>query len=352
MGEHSEQAQAAIGRDDPGSDWRLAPGAHAAALPMEAGALRRILQHPEIQSIVITFETADKQAVNAQARYKRVARLRLYAGVVATIVGATFVLPLDQWFRDVLSIPAAIQYGCLAISIVAALHLVRSKPFDAWMKARAKAEIARIDLFNHVMTAIDDAPQPGELPLLPLKLEYFLRYQLDVQLRYYKGRGEQHARAAGETARWQRVSVVLTGLAGTIAVISATKFLVDFAPLPGWIKDLSQIVQSHLPPWTNKAVLTIGIVSSTLFGASISRSLMDLDERNASRYLTTAANLELLRATGLEAARRSAAAGLMDKVQNFVDQIQDQISTEHREWILLGDNLPGKFKRGASVQVR
>jgi hypothetical protein len=351
MSEHSNQAQAAIGRDDPDSDWRLAPGAHAAALPAAAGALRRILQHPDIQSIITTFETADKQAVDAQARYKRVARLRLYTGVAATIVGATFILPLDEWIHAFLSIPTAIQYGCLAISLVAALRLVRSKPFDVWMKARAKAEIARIDLFNQVMTA-GDAPQPGELPVLPLKLEYFRRYQLDVQLRYYKGRGEQHAHSAGETARWQLVSVALTTLAAAIAVISLTKFLVDFDFLPGWIKDLSQAAQSHLPLWTNKAVLAIGIVSSTLFGASISRSLMDLDERNASRYLTTAANLELLRATFLEAARRDAAAGLTDKVQDFVDRIQNQISTEHREWILLSDNLPDRFKKGASVQVR
>jgi hypothetical protein len=352
MGEHSQQAQAAIGQDDPESDWKLAPGAHATALPGEAGALRRILQDLEIQSIIGTFEIADKQAIDAQARYKRVARLRLYTGVAATIVGATFILPLDEWIRGFLSIPTAIQYGCLAVSIVAALHLIRSKPFDVWMKARAKAEIARIELFNQVMTAVDDVAQPGELPLLPLKLEYFRRYQLDVQLRYYRGRGQQHARAAGQTERWQLLSIALSGIAGAIALISATKFLVDLAPLPDWIKDLSQIAQSHLPTWTNKAVLAIGIVSSTLFGASISRSLMDLDERNSSRYLTTADNLELLRATGLEEARQDAAAGLIDKVRDFVDQIQDQISTEHREWILLSDYMPGKFKKGTPVQMR
>jgi hypothetical protein len=350
MGEDLKRAQEAVGRDDPDADWKLAPGVHAAALPAQAGPLRRILQHSEIQSIITAFETADKQAVDAQARYKRVARLRLYTGVAATIVGATFILPLDEWLRGFLSIPTTIQYSCLAVSIVAALHLIRSKPFDAWMKARAKAEIARVELFKQIMKAVDDAAQPGELALLPLKLEYFRRYQLDVQLRYYQGRGQEHARAAGETARWQRISIALTVLAGAIAVIAATKFLVDLAPVPGWIKDLSRIVQSHLPLWSNKAVLAIGIVASTLFGASISRSLMDLDERNASRYLTTAANLKHLRDAGLEAARADAAAGLIDKVKGFVDTVQDQVSTEHREWILLGDILP-KFKKGTPVQV-
>lgn len=351
MNDLSKQAEAAIGKDDPTSDWKLAPGAHAAALPPEAGALRRILQHSEVESIINTFEVADKEAVEAQGRYKRVARLRLYTGVAATIVGTTFILPLDEWIHYFISIPAAVQYSCLAVSIVAALHLVRSQPFDVWMKARAKAEIARIALFDQVMEAVDSSTQAGELPLLPLKLEYFRRYQLDVQLRYYEGRGKQHARAAGQNVRWQRASVALTGVAGVIALLSATKFLVDFAPLPSWVKDTSQIVQLHLPSWINKAVLAIGIVSSTLFGASISRSLMDLDERNASRYLTTAANLKHLRETGLETARKDAAAGLVENVQGFVERIQDLISTEHREWMLLSDNLPGKFKKGMPVQV-
>src|SRR5262249_14022946 len=159
-----------------------------------------------------------------------------------------------------------------------------------------------------VTKAQDDAVAIGELPLLPLSLEYFRRYQLDVQLRYYRGRGEQHARAAGRAKGWQLFSLVLAGIAAAVATLAATKFFIDFAPAPEWVRATSQDIQALLPPWTNKAILAIGIVSSTLFGASISRSLMDLDERNASRYLTTAKNLEDLTDAGLETARADAAA--------------------------------------------
>jgi hypothetical protein len=48
----------------------LVPAAHAAVLPAEARALHRILQRPDIQSIITTFQTAHKQAVDAQACYK------------------------------------------------------------------------------------------------------------------------------------------------------------------------------------------------------------------------------------------------------------------------------------------
>jgi SMODS and SLOG-associating 2TM effector domain 3 len=353
MAELSKQAEAAIGTDDPGSDWQLAPEAHAAKLPPEAGALRRILESADVENCIKQFEIADKQAIAAQRRYKRVGSLRLYSGVAATIIGAMFILPLETWTSGAISIPAALQYGCLATSIFAALHLARAQPFDAWMKARARAEIARIALFTHVMDGVDPSPQQGELPALPLKLEYFRRYHLDVQRRFYAGRGAQHARAAGHTRRWQLASFGLTGLAGAVAMLAAIKIVINFGvPVPDWVRAANEVVQLYLPLWTNKGVLAIGVIASTLFGASVSRSLMNLDERNASRYLTTAANLDHLRATGLEPARAHAAAGATEHVLEFVNQVQELVSAEHQEWILWSEVMPRGLKRAALVQVR
>jgi hypothetical protein len=220
------------------------------------------------------------------------------------------------------------------------------------MKARAKAEIARIALFDEVMKAVDSPAQPRELPLLPLQFEYFRRYQLEVQLRFYEGRGKQHDRAAGHTERWKYVSIGLTAIAGAIAAISVTKLLIDLAPVPDWIKADNETLRSFLPSWTNKAVLAIGIVSSTLFGASISRSLMDLDERNASRYLTTWENLKFIKQTLLETARADAVAGRAEEVKKFVKDVQDKISSEHREWIVHRDASSDNVKKGTSVQMR
>ena len=78
----SSRAEAAIGRDDQASDWQLRPELHAAALPAEAGALKRVLERAELKDIVARYRTADTAAVLAQARYKRIGRLGLYATTI------------------------------------------------------------------------------------------------------------------------------------------------------------------------------------------------------------------------------------------------------------------------------
>jgi hypothetical protein len=331
--------------DERSSDWKLDPLTHAARLPPEAGVLRRILEQPDVLAVMTRFNEADKKADSARRRYKRAAYLRLYAGVTATIIGAVFFLPLETWIGGTArSIPAALQYGCLFIAFMAALWLARATPFDAWMTARAEAEIARINIFYRIIDGIE-TPGPGELPLLPLQLEYFRRYQLDVQRRYYAGRGQAHARAAGWTRRWQMLSLGLSGLAAAVAVIAGLEVVIDFGiPLPDWIKAINGAVQPHLPDWINKAVLALGVIASALFGASVSRSFMNLDERNASRYLTTAANLDYIAGEDLQEARTQAAEGLTEPVHAFVKRIQDMLSTEHQEWVLLSQTRPSPIK--------
>jgi hypothetical protein len=121
--------------------------------------------------------------------------------------------------------------------------------------------------------------------------------------------------------------------------------VIDFGiPLPDWIKAINGAVQPHLPDWINKAVLALGVIASALFGASVSRSFMNLDERNASRYLTTAANLDYIAGEDLQEARAQAAEGLTEPVHAFVKRIQDMLSTEHQEWVLLSQTRPSPIK--------
>jgi hypothetical protein len=61
-------AEAAIGGDDPHRDWDLRPETHAYTLPPEAGALKRILQSPEIKRIMERYSERDREAVHQQAR--------------------------------------------------------------------------------------------------------------------------------------------------------------------------------------------------------------------------------------------------------------------------------------------
>ena len=172
----------------------------------------------------------------------------------------------------------------------------------------------------------------GELPALPLQLEYFRRYQLDVQRRYYDGRQAQHRAAAWRSNHLLTFSAVLTGVTIVIGVVIALNLGQRVIDWPDWLDQVISLVE---PAKLNRIVLATGVVASALYGLGVARSLMDLDERNASRYKVVAENLEFLAAKKLPAARQAAAAGDHAAVLNFVEAVQDQISSEHREWISL-----------------
>lgn len=327
------RAEAAIGRDSPETDWQLRPEEHARNLPTEAGALKRILGRPEVYQIMTQFRQADAAAEAAQARYKRIGRLGLYAATIASFVGALFLLPLEAWRAGWPSHAAsAVQILALVSAFVAARLLAYARPFDAWMKQRAAAEIARIDLFGHIAQA-EDASTPDELPALPLKLEYFRRYQLDVQRRYYRGRGERHATALWRNNLWLSTSLAITAVAVLLAALASLRFAAGIGvPIPTAVAEWSSSISG---PGLQRVLLALGVIASSLYGLGVARSLMDLDERNASRYLVTADNLDFLAEGGLPSAREAAAESRLEPVLAFIAEVQGLISSEHREWLLL-----------------
>lgn len=330
MSDITAKAIAAIGEDQPDYDWVLKPEEHARKLPPEAGALKRILA--STTTTREAYRAHDARTIWAQARYKRAGGLALVSGLIAILIGAAFLMPITQ------SIPTAVrqtativEYFMLFIAFIAARYLSRSRPFETWMSERAQAEVSRVQMFNDVMQHPASA-EGGELPSLPLKLEYFRRYQMDVQRRYYLGRGNQHARAAGHTKFWEICSLLLGLLAGFVALLAALP-VVDIV-FPGAtaslgpIATLGAILHADDNRW-----LALGVAASALYGHSVSRSYMNLDERNASRYLTTFENLDLLSREELPAARQHAAEGNEKAVSDFVERVQALISSEHQEWI-------------------
>jgi hypothetical protein len=92
-----------------------------------------------------------------------------------------------------------------------------------------------------------------------------------------------------------------------------------------------------LPVDDDRWLMALGVAASALYGFATSRSLMNLDERNASRYLTTCDNLDFLAGDALQAARDQAALGNDAHVRAFVDRVQALISSEHQEWVSLRD---------------
>lgn len=324
----TEAAKQAIGADDEASDWKLRPEQHAAALAPEAAALARVLRSDRIREIMARYTENDHKAVRAQELYKSRSTLAVWARLGAIIVGAFFLLPLESWLPQasgLLTIGTGLQYLCLGVALLVTAYINTAGLFSRWMTARSEAEIARLALFDAVIEA-DETPREGELPLLPLKLEYMRRYQLDVQTRYYAGRGAQHKQAAGQNRRTIWTLNVLGVLAfAALIVFGAGAF--------GLIA----------LPWTGDGLhyvfLAAGTVISGTLGAIAAISSMNLDERNAARYLVVHQNLKDLAGESLERAREAAAKDDSRGVEQFADAVQRLISAEHQEWIVLRSHI-------------
>ena len=338
-----QDAIRAIGEYEPSADWKIAPQDHADQLPPEAAPLARILRRPELRALIERFNSADERAVKSQKEYKLFGRLAIIFNMLAILVGA-FAL-FGQNLLGVLEHPpkiipffgeyvAGAQFIFVIGALIAAQLIIRLRPFEKWMHARAEAELSRIALFY----AIADAQEPsedGELPALPLQLEYFRRYQLGTQLAYYAGRGAQHQNAATKRASRRDIYTAL----GTFAAAPVAFFGLTFLD-----SNLGEVFGNYIEsgddkllssPVISQILSLTAIIASTLLATLSTMGLLSQDRRNASRYLTVYKNLEFLKSEYLDDAREAALAGDHDGMMEFIQSINDLISSEHKEWIAL-----------------
>jgi hypothetical protein len=322
----SRDAISALGAEDTGRDWELRPLDHAAGLPKEAGSLRRILERPEVQAIMTQYLRFDREAVTAQRRYKRASQIAIWARLGAIAVGALFLLPALATAKPgatLYQLAIGVQYLCLMLAFLFSALMNYRRLFPRWMEARAKAELARRSLFEFVAEA-DEEAKAGELSALPLQLEYFRKYQLDVQSNYYRHRGAQHEKAAGKTRFALKLFYALSALA-------AAPVLFVLLGLFG--------IKLPFGEWLDKGLLVFGIIASGLFASVFAISQVNLDERNAARYAIAGQNLDYLREHELEHAREAAARGDKAAVVAFIKAMHQLISAEHQEWVLLKETV-------------
>jgi hypothetical protein len=325
----------AIGTQAP-EDWHLRPETHEKALPKSAGPLKRILLRDDLEQIIEIYNEADTRAQKAQGRYKGPARFAGFTSFAAIVIASSLLLPAVNGIPKLaINGVVALQGMLIVASFSCSLLLIYTKPFAEWMRARAQAEHARIKLFNRVFEETEEKPEPGELPLLPLQLEYFRRYQLDVQRLYYEKRGAQHARAV-KIGGFLRMAALL--------LIACAVFPIIWQ-LQGrdWVPQILRQVFVHLPADTElsqRVFLCLGLIGSGLQGLLATLSLMSQDERNATRYRDTSRNLDDLAERPLQEARRAGAEGDRDRVLGFVALVNEQISSEHREWVALRAIVP------------
>lgn len=316
-------AARAIG-DGAGDDYLLTPQEHAAKLPAEAAPLARVLRRAQVSNIIAEFVAADAKALAAQASYRKFGSLAIFALAAPAALGALLVLKslapnLSAAGDDVLRLlTLALQFVAVAVALACGLYLSRARPFDGWMTARGAAEQQRQDLFEEVI-ASQEPNGPGELPYLPLALEYFRRYQLEVQRAYYTVRSREALKRSGRLRGASSLTWVLLAISGAPLIAFA------HSALTGQPRLFGEGIETLL--------IAAGAVGGGVASMLSSLSLLHLDRRNASKYEVARKNLNHLAKEPLDKARRAAAAGDRRPVLFFVEEAHRVISSEHREWV-------------------
>lgn len=337
LGDATRQAIEALGTTA-NDDYVLQPGQHAAALPDAAGPLKRILQRSQIEEIGRTYEDADAKAVEAQARYKTLARFAARTGFGSVAVALVLFWPEhDPSWDWVFALGYLLEIGLLAASFLASRQLSQTKSFDTWMQERARAETNRVQLFATVAAANEET-RPSEISALPLQLEYVRRYQLDVQRAYYRKRGKDHKRDAANLGIYRYIVIGLGVLGLVPAFINLREVLWPFKSPDGMLHTME--------PYYRGLAERI-FHSSGLLGGALQTLLATHEEqahniRNADRYEVTGNNLDHLSEVPLADARAAAVRGDRANVINFAKVRHDQISKEHSEWLTAHAINPSK----------
>jgi hypothetical protein len=313
-------AETIIGSHDP-TDWTLRPTRPSSDLETKAPLLWARLHEDDVMGPAQRYDRADEAAAAAQNIFKAAARRANVAVLVVASLGAatTAAGALDSVLSGHGStVILACGLLSLVVGALATMWLTfarEGKLLDEWMANRAKAETARIEYFDRATTL-----QAGDDPKLPqLQLEYFRRYQLEVQLAYYSGRGEQHRKAAQRTLKLRMgalfVGTVANGLAGALG--------------------------SHSVPYA--ALGSLAVIAGAWGAFATSTSATNQDGRNAERYARTYDTLTHIR-DRLGEVRKALSAAEVDVLPSFVKAVNDELSLEHRQWLQEEDRYAGALQ--------
>jgi hypothetical protein len=311
-----------IGSGSPG-DYRLSPVEHAEQLKTSAPKLAALLTRSAPVELARQYAEADTEALVAERTFKRWV-IRANWAVLATATASALLMAvalltgtlggLTQTTLIVLALVGVTAGGIASMSL---FRVKEGRLLEDWMTARARAETKRLSYFSYV---VNSSVQPLDLHLELLKLEYFRRYQLDLQLAYYKTRRSGHRTSAERTLSISAGSVLVAAIAsGAAGVLGALR-----------------------SEWA--ALGSLAVFGAALQAFAASRESINQDRRNAERYENTAQALQGLRER-LDDVRLGISAGSTSVLGEYVAAVQDQLSLEHRQWLEGAENMQAAVAR-------
>lgn len=333
------EAERAVGEDDPGADWKLNPLAHAENLPPSAARLRHVLTQPGLQALMEGYVASDLEAGDMQTRYRAACRWLNRFALSAFILG---LLGFGAYvWRGVGDLQLALILGHALSVFAAAWQLGRLRRKDwrrSWKRARGKAEAYRIEIFSAACSAaapgaLEAEALPGPLlPLGPLQLAYFRRYQLDVQIRYYCGRGKQLRK--DRTPPW--LSIPAIALTAAILALVLALLLAIWAEQGGWLPAAATWIFAVDAQWIASFAL-YAMVLPIAYALVVRDVEPREDDANAERFKAQCENLSFLRKVGYAPAQKAARNDDLSVAEALMGMVHERMRAEHEQWLLMAD---------------
>ncbi len=308
--------------------YALDPEGKAALMTPAAGPLIRILSGPTLATLVAGYEMDNQTAITAQKHYRHLhwcAIIARYGIIILGILALTFAQSLKSWLHDDikpwLGAALILQLVLFLAALSIGLYMRATHPLERWMRLRAFAEVKRLAFFDSVMRRQEPA-KAGEIAFLQLKLEFIVRYLLEPQLAYFKGRAKELGRGTGlGTASLVILGLVIVYTVGQLALSLAVQLAVYVPPFP-------------FDPELAMGRALIGAAFAVLLATT---TLSQIDERNALRFSQTAENLQALRDRTLGAVKLAAARGEDAVVVSFVRILTEQVGFGAADWLSLAE---------------
>jgi SMODS and SLOG-associating 2TM effector domain 1 len=291
---------------DQSRDYELKLTEHPAAFQPNAPALYNVLTNIKVSGLARDYMRKNAEAKTAQIDFKKTfARsnwlVLITAILISGVLAVGIVFPGQQIPLTIVTLAGFIA-GAIATLFMTILK--QGELLDCWMTERARAEVLRSAYFSAVAED-QDVPQDKDHTMDLLRLEYFRRYQLGIQMNFYNERGVDHKKEA-------RKAVVISSVA-----IAVASFLTAASGFGGG---------------KFTALAAFGAACTALGAFASVRESVFQNRRNAERYRKAAEVLSGMEGT-LDDVRRAVQAAGQPPLLEFVKAVQEQMLLEHQQWL-------------------
>jgi len=316
LNEMIESAHQIIG-EKKDTDYRINPSTHAELYAETAPHLADLLKSAGLAITAKEYEEYDWDATDYRDSFTLWSN-RMRWSVFLTAVFSACLATFASWMiifhlqdsnlsKTVFSIIGILSVvfgasGMFCQQIVSKKNLLKN-----WMEKRSMAESMRLKYFDSVILEKTDQAEAQAIPLDHLKLEYIRRYLLEEQHNYYKNRGREHEKSAGN------LLFLSAGALTAVVIINGISSYLGFG-------------DNYL-----SAISVFALIAAALSSMTSNIEETNQDKRNAERYGRTVSALSNLWKR-INEIHKAIFNGQVDLLYNYVQAITEVLSTEHRQW--------------------